>query len=129
MEATQATDVFTVESDDLRETVSLVVVRGSVSLAETRALEGAVLESVLRGRRAVILDLRRVTRVGAGLLGGILRIRRGLTGVDGKLALVVDGPPIDELVEASVLGALVSVATTPEEALASVADGSARWNG
>lgn len=129
MEATQATDVFSVSSDDLGETVSLVVVRGSVSLAETRALEGAVLESVLRGRRAVILDLRRVTRVGAGLLGGILRMRRGLTRVGGELALVVDGPPIAELVEASVLRALVSVATTPEEALACVADGSARWNG
>lgn len=129
MEATQATDVFSVSSDDLGETVSLVVVRGSVSLAETRALEGAVLESVLRGRRAVILDLRRVTRVGAGLLGGILHMRRGLTCVDGQIALVADGPPIDELVEASVLRALVSVATTPEEALACVADGSARWNG
>lgn len=129
MEATQAPDVFSVDSDDLGETVSLVVVRGSVSLAETRALEGAVLESVLRGRRTVILDLRRVTCVGAGLLGGILRMRRGLTCVDGQIALVADGPPIDELVEASVLGALVSVATTPEEALASVADGSARWNG
>lgn len=129
MEATQATDVFSVDSDDLGETVSLVVVRGSVSLAETRALEGAVLESVLRGRRTVILDLRRVTRVGAGLLGGILRMRRGLTCVDGQIALVADGPPIDELVEASVLRALVSVATTPEEALACVADGSARWNG
>lgn len=129
MEATQATDVFSVSSDDLGETVSLVVVRGSVSLAETRALEGAVLESVLRGRRAVILDLRGVTRVGAGLLGGILRMRRGLTCVDGQIALVADGPPIEELVEASVLRALVSVATTPEEALACVADGSARWNG
>lgn len=129
MAATQATDLFSVISDDLGETVSLVVVRGSVSLAETRALEGAVLESVLRGRRAVILDLRGVTRVGAGLLGGILRMRRGLTCVDGQIALVADGPPIDELVEASVLRALVSVATTPEEALACVADGSARWNG
>jgi anti-anti-sigma regulatory factor len=129
MEATQATDVFSVDSDDLGQTVSLVVVRGSISLAETRALEGAVLESVLRGRRAVILDLRGVTRVGAGLLGGILRMRRGLTCVGGQIALVADGPPIDELVEASVLRALVSVATTPEEALAWVTDGTAPWNG
>jgi anti-anti-sigma regulatory factor len=124
MEAIQATDVFAVDSDDVGETVSVVVVRGAVSLAETRALEGAVLESVLRGRRAVILDLRRVTHVGGGLLGGILRMRRGLTRVGGDLALVADGPPIDELVEVSVLRALVSVATTPEEALACVADGS-----
>jgi anti-anti-sigma regulatory factor len=126
MEAIQATDVFAVDSDDVGETVSVVVVRGAVSLAETRALEGAVLESVLRGRRAVILDLRRVTHVGGGLLGGILRMRRGLTRVGGDLALVADGPPIDELVEVSVLRALVSVATTPEQALASVADGSVR---
>jgi anti-anti-sigma factor len=126
MEAIHATDVFAVASDDVGETVSVVVVRGAVSLAETRALEGAVLESVLRGRRAVILDLRRVTHVGGGLLGGILRMRRGLTRVGGELALVADGPPIDELVEVSVLRALVSVATTPEEALAFVADGSVR---
>jgi len=126
MEAIQATDVFAVDSDDVGETVSVLVVRGAVSLAETRALEGAVLESVLRGRRAVILDLRRVTYVGGGLLGGILRMRRGLTRVGGELALVADGPPIDELVEVSVLRALVSVAATPEEALVSVADGSVR---
>ena len=126
MEAIQATDVFAVDSDDVGETVSVLVVRGAVSLAETRALEGAVLESVLRGRRAVILDLRRVTYVGGGLLGGILRMRRGLTRVGGELALVADGPPIDELVEVSVLRALVSVAATPEEALASVADRSVR---
>jgi anti-anti-sigma factor len=126
MEAIHATDVFAVASDDVSETVSVVVVRGAVSLAETRALEGAVLESVLRGRRAVILDLRRVTHVGGGLLGGILRMRRGLTRVGGELALVADGPPIGELVEVSVLRALVRVATTPEEALAFVADGSVR---
>jgi anti-anti-sigma regulatory factor len=129
MQATQATDLFSVDSDDLGERASLVVVRGSVSVAETRALEGAVLESILRGRRTVIVDLRHVTQVGAGLLGGILRMRRGLSGVAGELALVVDGPPIDELVEASVLRALVSVATTPEEALALVDAGTARWNG
>jgi anti-anti-sigma regulatory factor len=129
MAATQATDVFSVESDDLGDAVSLVVVRGSIGVAEARALEGAALESVLRGRRTIIVDLRRVTRVGAGLLGSILRMRRGLTGVDGHLALVVDGPPIDELVEATVLRDLVSVATTPEEALACVGEGSARWNG
>jgi anti-anti-sigma regulatory factor len=129
MQATQATDLFSVVSDDLGHTPSVVVVRGSVSIAETRAVEGTVLESVLRGRRTVILDLRRVTCVGAGLLGGILRMRRGLNGVNGELALVADGSPVDELVEASVLRALVSVATTPEEALACVDDGSARWNG
>jgi anti-anti-sigma regulatory factor len=129
MQATQATDVFSVDSDDLGETVSLVVAHGSVGLAETRTLEGAVLESVLRGRRTVIVDLRHVTHVGGGLLGGILRMRRGLTRVGGELALVADGPPIDELVEASVLRALVSVATTPEEALALFDAGTARWNG
>jgi anti-anti-sigma regulatory factor len=129
MQAQRARDTFSVDSDDLGGTVSLVVVRGSVSVAETRALEGAVLESVLRGRRTVILDLRRVTHVGAGLLGGILRMRRGLSGVDGQLALVADGSPIDELIDVSVLRALVRVAATPEEALAHVDDGSARWNG
>jgi anti-anti-sigma regulatory factor len=129
MQPTHAPDVFSVDSHDLGETASLIVVRGSISIAETRALEGAALESVLRGRRTVIVDLRGVTRVGAGLLGGILRMRRGLTGVDGQLALIVDGSPIDELVEASVLRALVSVATTLDQALADVGVGSARWNG
>jgi hypothetical protein len=128
MQPTPATDAFSLDSEDLAQTASLVVVRGSIGVAETRAVEGAVLESVLRGRRAVVLDLRGVTHVGAGLLGGILRIRRGLTGVDGRLVLVADGSPIDELVEVSVLRALVSVATTPEEAFVEVDGPSARWN-
>jgi anti-anti-sigma regulatory factor len=129
MQPTEAPDVFSVDSHDLGQTASLVVVRGSVGIAETRALEGAALESVLRGRRTVIVDLRGVTRVGAGLLGGILRMRRGLTGVDGRLALVADGSPVDELVETSVLSALVGVAPTLEEALADVGLRSARWSG
>jgi hypothetical protein len=129
MQTTQATDAFSVDSVDLAQSTSLVIVRGSIGVSETRALEGAVLESVLRGRRAVVLDLRGVTHVGAGLLGGILRIRRGLTGVDGRLVLVADGSPIDELVEVSVLRALVSVATTPEEAFVDIDGPSTRWNG
>ncbi|MGZ4270122.1 MAG: STAS domain-containing protein [Solirubrobacteraceae bacterium] len=113
-------DGFSLESVDLGAQACMVVVRGGVGVREARALQATALECVLRGRRAVVVDLRGVTHLGAGLLGSILRMRRGLSAVEGHLALVVDGPPVRELVEASVLRALVHVSSTPAQALAHV---------
>jgi hypothetical protein len=64
-----------------------------------------------------VLDLREITDVGPGLLGALLRIRRGVTRVDGRLALVVAGPPVSELVETTLLARLIDVAEDPEQAV------------
>lgn len=114
-------NAFSLESNDFGQGRSLVAVHGTVGAPEARALEAATLESVLRGRRTVIVDLRGVTDVGAGLVGSILRMRRGLSGVRGDLALVVDRGPAVALVQATVLRVLVAVAATPELALEAIA--------
>jgi hypothetical protein len=88
-------------------------VSGPVALQEARCLERMVLDQVRNGRRRIVLDLRMITTLGTGLLGAVLRMRRGLSRVEGDLVLVVDGPPADDLVQASVLDALVPVVTTP----------------
>ena len=71
-----------------------------------------------------MLDLASVTAVGPGLLGVLLRIRRGVTGVGGRLVLVVAGPPVSELVATSLLGRLIDVAPDRKRALALIAGGS-----
>lgn len=96
---------------------------GAVALPETRAIEQAVIAAATGGRRAIVLDLTGVTDLGAGLLGGILRIRRGLGAIDGRLVLVVDGPPADALISVSVVQVLVDVVATVDEASALLAPG------
>jgi anti-anti-sigma factor len=90
---------------------------GAVALTEARRLEREVLDGIRDGRTRVVVDLRDVTDVGPGLLGVLLRIRRGVDGAGGRLALVVDGPPVAELVRTTVLAALIDVAADTGEAL------------
>jgi anti-anti-sigma factor len=101
--------------------VQVVALSGAVALAEARQLERDVLQGVRQGRTRVVVDLREVTEVGPGLLGVLLRLRRGITGVDGRFALVVAGPPVADFVRTTVLAALIDVAASPEEARVLVA--------
>src|SRR5690554_6006126 len=98
----------------------VVTLSGAVALPEARELEREVFAAVRAGRTRIVVDLRAVTEVGPGLLGVLLRIRRGITGVDGRFALVVGGPPVADLARTTVLAALIDIAATPEEALALV---------
>lgn len=93
---------------------------GAVALHEARELERGVVDGISRGRTRVVLDLTGVTQVGPGLLGVLLRVRRGVTRVDGALALVVSGPPVSELVATTLLGRLIQVSGDVEQAVALV---------
>ena len=100
----------------------VIALGGTVAMTEALRLESQVIEGIRAGRTRVVIDLTRVTATGPGLLGALLRIRRGVTRVGGRLALVVDGPPVSELVATSLLARLVQVTTDRERALAFVAD-------
>jgi hypothetical protein len=102
------------------EKTQIIAVGGAIALTEARALETRVIQGISAGRTLVVLDLTRVAATGPGLLGVLLRIRRGVTGVHGRLALVVDGPPVSELVSTSLLGRLIDVTAERADALAVV---------
>ena len=89
---------------------------GSVALPEARLLEGRALDAVRRGHRRIVVDLSAVSAIHAGLIGALLRIRRGLTRIDGELTLIVDGPPASELVRTARLDALARIATVNDTA-------------
>ena len=93
--------------------VQLVALAGAVALSEARELSATCSKACASGRTRVVVDLRDVTEVGPGLLGVLLRIRRGITGVDGRFALVVGGPPVAEFVRTTVLAALIDIASDP----------------
>jgi hypothetical protein len=105
----------------------LVRAPASVSLSETRSIEREVLRAAVAGRRTIVLDLAGVSELAAGLLGGILRMRRGLGAIGGRLVLVVDGPPVDVLVRVSVVQALVDVVGSVEDAAVLVASDAPRF--
>lgn len=101
-------------------TVQVAAVGGTVALHEARELERGILAGVRQGRTNVVLDLGDVSAVGPGLLGALLRIRRGVTQVGGRLAMVVAGPPVSDLVRTTVLAALIDIADDRDGALALV---------
>jgi len=101
----------------------IVAVSGAVALYEARELERCVVAGIAQGRTRVVLDLTDVTEVGPGLLGVLLRVRRGVTRIEGALALVVAGPPVSDLVATTLLGGLIQVAGDPTQALALVGAG------
>jgi hypothetical protein len=116
-------DDFTLVSRAADARTQLVVAGGAVGLPEARRLEGAVIEGLAARRTSVVLDLVSVSATGPGLLGVLLRIRRGITGVGGRLVLVVAGPPVSELVATSLLARLIDVAPDRERAIELIAAG------
>jgi anti-anti-sigma factor len=117
-------DDFRLVSEAAGARTQVVVVGGDVGLPEARRIEAAVIEGLRARRTSVVLDLASVTGIGPGLLGVLLRIRRGVTGVGGRLVLVATGPPVSELVATSLLGRLIDVAPDRERALELIAPGS-----
>ena len=111
---------FTLEIRAAGPGVQIASAAGAVAMLEARRLERGVLDGIRQGRTRIVLDLSGVTEVGPGLLGVLLRIRRGITQVDGRLALVVDGPSVAELVRMTVLASLIDIAADRDAALALV---------
>jgi anti-anti-sigma factor len=102
--------VFALELRAAGRDSQIVAARGAVELHESRELERGILVGIGQGRTRVVVDLTEVTDVGPGLLGVLLRVRRGVTRVGGSLALVVAGPPVSDLVRTTLLGSLIQVA-------------------
>jgi anti-anti-sigma factor len=114
---------FTLVSGAADASTQLVVAGGAVGLPEARRLEAAVIEGLAARRTSVVLDLVSISAIGPGLLGVLLRIRRGISGVGGRLVLVVAGPPVSELVATSLLARLIDVAPDRERAIELIAAG------
>jgi anti-anti-sigma factor len=109
---------FTLEFSAAGPGAQVASITGAVALHEARELERGVIAGIRHGRTRVVLDLHGVTDVGPGLLGVLLRIRRGITQIDGRLAIVVAGPPVSDLVRTTVLAALIDIADDRDDALA-----------
>jgi anti-anti-sigma factor len=111
---------FTLDAIAADARTQVIVVRGAIALHEARAIQTRVMNGIFAGRTRVVLDLTGVSATGSGLLGVLLRIRRGVTRVDGRLALVVEGPPVSDLVATSLLARLIDVTSERADALALV---------
>jgi len=113
----QHSAAFTLRFDAPSSGVQVATLGGAVALAQARELERGVIVGLGDGRVRVVLDLSAVTDVGPGLLGVLLRIRRGITQVGGRLVLVAAGPPVDELVRSTLLASLIAVTADRDEGL------------
>ena len=115
---------FTLELSAVGRVTQIAAAGGAVGLYEARELERAIVSGIGQGRTRVVVDLTEVTEVGPGLLGVLLRLRRGVTRVGGSVALVALGPPVSVLVETTLLDVLIQVAGDRTEALALVSGSS-----
>jgi len=111
------TGEFRLELSAVGTDTQIVAAGGAIALHEARELERVVVAGIAQGRTRVVLDLVDVTEVGPGLLGVLLRVRRGVTRIAGALARVVSGPPVSDLVETTLLGGLIQVAGDRAQAL------------
>jgi anti-anti-sigma factor len=111
---------FTLELSTSGRDTQIAAAGGAVGLYEARELERAIVAGIGQGQTRVVVDLTDVTEVGPGLLGVLLRLRRGVTRVGGAVALVSAGPPISDLVETTLLAVLIQVAGDRTQALALV---------
>jgi anti-anti-sigma factor len=109
--------MFALELSSAGRDTQIVAARGAVELHESRELERGIIAGIAQGRTRVVVDLSDVTDVGPGLLGALLRVRRGVTRVGGSLALVVAGPPVSDLVATTLLASLIQVADDRTRAL------------
>jgi anti-anti-sigma factor len=114
---------FTLELSAVGSDTQIAAAGGAIALHEARELERAVVAGIGQGRTRVVIDLADVTAVGPGLLGVLLRVRRGVTRIEGALALVVAGPPVADLVATTLLGSLIQVAADRAQALVLVGAG------
>jgi anti-anti-sigma factor len=114
---------FTLELSAVGSDTQIAAAGGAIALHEARELERGVLAGIRQGRTRVVLDLVDVTDVGPGLLGVLLRVRRGVSRIEGALALVVAGPPVADLVKTTLLGSLIQVAGDRAQALVLVGAG------
>jgi anti-anti-sigma factor len=121
------TNEFTLELSAVGGDTQIAAAGGVVELYEAREIERGVIAGIAQGRTRVVLDLVDVTVAGPGLLGVLLRVRRGVTRVGGTLALVVAGPPVSDLVETTLLGGLVQVVGDRAQALALVGAARQTW--
>jgi hypothetical protein len=77
-------DGFTLDSIAADARTQVVAVGGTIAMTEARTLESQVVAGIRAGRTRVVLDLTGVADAGPGLLGALLRIRRGVTRVAGS---------------------------------------------
>lgn len=102
--------MFALELISAGRDTQIVAARGALELHESRELERGIIAGIAQGRTRVVVDLSDVTDVGPGLLGVLLRVRRGVTRVGGSLVLVVAGPPVSDLIATTLLASLIQVA-------------------
>ena len=122
---------FTLELSTTGRDTQIAAVGGAVGLHEAREIERAIVSGIGQGRTRVVVDLTDVTEVGPGLLGVLLRVRRGVSRVGGAVALVSAGPPVSDLLATTLLSVLIQVAGDRTQALdlvgASSEPARARW--
>jgi anti-anti-sigma factor len=121
------TGEFTLELSAVGSDTQIAAAGGAIALYEAREIERGVVAGIAHGRTRVVVDLAAVTELGPGLLGVLLRVRRGVTRVGGSLALVIAGPPMSDLVATTLLGGLIQVAGDRAQALALVGAAQLTW--
>ena|SRR5215213_9225462 len=114
---------FTLESGTVGPKTQVLRAGGVIGGAEGPANRGGSDRGSAAGPHVDPAGLAGVTGVGPGLLGALLRIRRGATRVGGRLALLASAPPVAELVNTSLLALLIDVASDSDHALRLISEG------
>jgi len=116
---------FIAEATRLGETVYLIALTGEFDLHTGPQLERRVLEALGRGASEILVDLSDVTFIDSTTIGILMRARKRLIPLKGRLLLVCSDQNILRLFEITALDRLFEVYRTRDEALEHV-DGNDR---
>ncbi len=116
---------FIAEATPLGETVYLIALTGEFDLHTGPQLERRVLEALGRGASEILVDLSDVTFIDSTTIGILMRARKRLIPLKGRLLLVCSDQNILRLFEITALDRLFEVYRTRDEALEHV-DGNDR---
>ncbi len=101
---------------------SHVVLRGSLSIEETQAIEPAFTAAVTARRRATVVELAEVTFLASYALSMLVSASRALRLRKHPFILVAPNPDVDSLLRSTRLHQIMSIAPTLDEAFALIAE-------
>lgn len=107
---------------DAGDHLSHVVLRGSLSIEETQAIESAFTAAVTVRRRATIVELAEVSFLASYAISMLVSASRGVRLRKHPFILVAPTPDVDALLRSTRLHQIMSIVPTLEEAFALIAE-------
>jgi anti-sigma B factor antagonist len=113
-------ELFSVSAERLDGDAGVVRVSGEVDMYTAPQLKESLLSLIEQGTSRVVVDLSAVTFIDSTALGVLIGGVRRVHALDGAMALVVTGRPVQRVLSITGLDRVFGIHSTLDEALAAL---------